>query len=564
VTNASRTEEPAGGLVVLDEPAGPHPERTGTRPEPATARTRAPAPVHRRAPEPPASPAPAAPAAGAGWGLPLAVVVVGMFMSVLDTSIVNVAIPAMQKEYGASLEDIEWVATAYTLCLGIIVPTSAYLGERLGLRRLYLISLIGFSIFSGLCGIAGDLPSMIAFRVLQALPAGVIPVTCMTILYRMVPPAKLGIAMGMYGLGIVVAPGVGPTLGGYLVEYVNWRLIFFINVPVGVLGAIAAMAVLPRFPGAPGRRFDVLGFLCIAAGLFAVLLAVSEGQDWGWTSYPVLMLLAGSVSLLALFAVIELHVEQPLLDVRALRHWPFLNSLFLISILFVGLFAGFFYVPVFLQQGLGLTAWHTGLVVLPQAVVTVVMMPVAGRIYDRFGGRWPAVVGLTLNGVGTLLLTGLNADLPRPELAGWMMIRSAGIGLAMMPIMTSGISSLPPSVIGAGSTFNTLFQRVASALGLAALTAMATNQQAQQLAERSALPHGTGANAAPRILAMSHQGPAGLIPLWRQLHLEVQAQAYANIFLITGAAALVGAVSALWLRHGRPAGGGGAEPVEAG
>ena len=557
---------------VLDEPVGPPkrpiepgrgPVRPSSRPKPTATGNTGGGGTGGTTRSGPARPGPAA---EVRWGLPLAVVVVGMFMSVLDTSIVNVAIPSMQKEYGASLTDIEWVATAYTLCLGVIVPTSAWLGERLGLRRVYLISLLGFSAFSALCGMAGDLNSMIFFRILQAIPAGVIPVTCMTILYRMVPPNKLGIAMGMYGLGIVVAPGVGPTLGGYLVEYVNWRLIFYINVPIGVLGAIAALAVLPAFPSTGSRRFDLLGFSCISTGLFALLLAVSEGQDWGWTSYSILLLLAGGINLLVLFVIVELQRDQPLLDVRALTHWPFVNSLVLISILFVGLFAGFFYVPVFLQQGLGITAWHAGLVMLPAAVATVVVMPIAGRIYDRFGARWPAAIGLALDGVGTLLLTGLTADTPRPELAAWMVVRSAGIGLAMMPIMTSGLSSLPPTMTGSGSAFNTLFQRVASALGLAALTALATTQTAQITADRAALISGQGADADQRILAMQEHGPAGLIPLWHQLGLQVQAEVDADVFLLAGAAALVGVVFALFLRHGRPtaATGASAEPVELG
>ncbi|MDT7660098.1 MAG: hypothetical protein QOF38_4813, partial [Pseudonocardiales bacterium] len=152
-------------------------------------------------------------------------------MSVLDTSIVNVAIPVMQGQFGASPDNIQWIATAYTLCLGVVVPASAWLGERLGLRRTYVLALVLFSAFSALCGTATDLNIMIFYRILQAIPGGVIPVTCLTILYRMVPPAKLGAAMGLYGLGIVFAPGVGPTLGGYLVEYVDWRLIFYINVP---------------------------------------------------------------------------------------------------------------------------------------------------------------------------------------------------------------------------------------------------------------------------------------------------------------------------------------------
>jgi EmrB/QacA subfamily drug resistance transporter len=486
------------------------------------------------------------------WGLPLAVVVIGMFMSVLDTSIVNVAIPTMQTEFGVTTDDIEWITTAYTLCLGVVVPTSAWLGERLGLRRMYLISLLSFAAFSALCGMATDLNQMIAFRILQAIPGGMIPVTCLTILYRMVPREKLGAAMGLYGFGIVVAPGIGPTLGGYLVEYVDWRLIFYINVPVAIVGAVAAMAVLPAFAGGKGRRFDLPGFICIGAGLFSFLLAMSEGQTWGWTSYPVLILLAVGINLLLLFAAIELSVPQPLLDVRVFTSWPFVNSLLLIGINSVGLFAVLFYVPLFLQQAQGLTPWHTGLTVLPQAIVMAAIMPFAGRIYDRFGARWPAVIGLALSGVGTLLLSNINIDMTRGELIVWMAIRAAGLGLCMMPIMTVGLSSLSGSRTSSGSAFNNLTQRVTSALGLALLTGIATSQQAQFMADRSGLLNPTGADANPELAQMVAKGPAGMLPLWQQLTVEVQAQAYSNVFMITAFITLLGVALAFCLRNGRP------------
>ena len=498
------------------------------------------------------------------WGLPLTVVVIGMFMSVLDTSIVNVAIPTIQKQFSVTTDQIQWISTAYTLCLGVIVPTSAWLGERLGLKRMYIGSLLLFSAASALCGMAGDLNSMIVFRILQAIPGGMLPVTCLTILYRMVPKDKLGAAMGLYGLGIVVAPGVGPTLGGYLVEYVDWRLIFYINVPIGIIGSFLALLVLPKFAGGKGHRFDVPGFACIALGLFALLLALSEGQTWGWTSYPVLILAAASVNLLVLFVIIELQVKDPLLNVRVFAYWPFVNSLLLISIMSIGLFAVLFYVPLFLQEGQNLTPMNTGLTVLPQALVMAVMMPLAGRIYDRIGPRWPAVIGLALTGVGTLLLTGINYDMTRPELIVWMMIRAAGLGLGMMPIMTGGISALPPSVVSSGSAFNTLTQRVTAALGLAVLTALATTQQAQFMADRSALLQSSGANLDPRIAAMEQHGQAGLLPLWQQLHVEVEAQAYSNVFLVAGICTLVGVGLAFFLRNGKAPSTGDTEPVEVG
>lgn len=207
------------------------------------------------------------------WLPAVLVLVVGNFMAVLDVTIVNVAVPSIQKDFGGSLDDVLWIATAYTLMLGLVVPVSGWMGERLGLTLVYVLSLAGFAVGSALCGVAGNLDTLIAFRVLQAIPGGVMPVVAMTLVYRIVPRDKLGVAMGIFGLGVVFAPAAGPVLGGYLVQYVDWRLVFLINVPIGVLGALAAQWILPKLPGRPGRRFDLPGFLCIGPGLFAILLA---------------------------------------------------------------------------------------------------------------------------------------------------------------------------------------------------------------------------------------------------------------------------------------------------
>src|SRR5690349_14309088 len=221
------------------------------------------------------------------WGLPLLVLISGMFMAVLDTSIVNVAIATIEADFGATTDEVAWIVTAFTLTLGVVVPLSAWLAERFGPARVYSIALLGFGVTSALCGLAWNLDSLIAFRILQAIPGGLLPPLSMAMLYRIVPPPKIGQAMGMYGLGIIVAPAIGPTLGGYLVEYVDWRLIFFINVPVGIVAAMAAISILPKFPATGRPKFDIWGFITVATGLFSLLLALSEGESWGWTSFPV-------------------------------------------------------------------------------------------------------------------------------------------------------------------------------------------------------------------------------------------------------------------------------------
>ncbi len=518
---------------------------------------------------PPAAPAP--PAAAAKWGLPLAVLIAGMFMSVLDVSIVNVAVPAIQKDFGATTDEIQWVATAYSLALGVVVPVSAWLGERFGLARLYVMSLLAFGAGSALCGLAWNLDSLVVFRILQAIPGGVLPVISLSMLYRIVPREKIGAAMGMYGLGIVFAPAVGPTLGGYLVEYVDWRLIFFINVPIGILGALAAVAWLPRF--APGRagRFDLPGFLAIAVALFSLLLALSEGQDWGWTSYPILILFTIGVLSMALFVVIELEVDEPLLDVRVFRSWPFTNSLLLISVLSVGLFGVLFYVPLFLQQAQGLGAFDSGLLLLPQALVMGVLMPVAGRLYDRFGPRYPALVGLSIVAFGTYLMSDLSLDTSHSTLIWLLMFRASGLGLAMMPIMTGGISSLPPSQVSRGSAFNNVVQRTSAAMGLAALTAVLTTHQSQAFADRSGLMSPTtfgtadpgGAGAAAAAGAGSGSGSGSMLrmyEMYQQAQSQVFVSALDDLLLITAVTTLLGVVLALFLRSG-PAPAPTAEPA---
>jgi EmrB/QacA subfamily drug resistance transporter len=501
---------------------------------------------------PPGDPVPPAPPA-TGWGLPLAVLITGMFMSVLDLSIVNVAIPSIRRDLGASIESVQWISTAYSLTEGVMVPASAWLGARFGLKRLYVALIVLFTIASLMCALSTGLGGLIAFRILQAIPGGVLPVTCMTILFRIVPPQKLGAAMGMYGLGIVVAPGIGPTLGGYLVEHTNWRVIFLINVPVGILGAIAAAIWLTKFPAEKSKPFDFVGFLCIATSLFSLLLALEEGDNWGWTDYRTVMLFLAAAVFMALFIVVELHVEHPVLDVRVFKHWPYVNSLLLISAMSIGLFAVLFYVPSFLQDAQGWTPLNTGLTLLPQAIAMMVLMPFAGLLYDKIGARWPAVVGLALVGTGILLLSRINVDITRGELILGMVVMATGMALGMMPIMTGGLSVLPPEVSDSGSAFNTLTQRVSSALGLAMMTAMVQDNSAQFLSDRSTLLE-TGSNT--QLTELQQQGLTGVFPLYQEVAGQVQAAAYSSGFFLAGSATLVGVFLALFLKSGKPAGGG--------
>jgi EmrB/QacA subfamily drug resistance transporter len=476
--------------------------------------------------------------------LPVLVLVVGNFMAVLDVTIVNVAVPAIQKDFGGSLDDVLWIATAYTLMLGVVVPVSSWLGERFGLARVYVWSLAGFAVGSALCGLAGNLGTLIVFRVLQAIPGGIMPVVAMTLLYRIVPRQKLGTAMGIFGLGIIFAPAAGPVLGGYFVQYLDWRLVFYVNVPVGLLGAVAAVLILPKLSGRRGRSFDVPGFLCIAGGLFAVLLAASEGSDWGWDGYRIRMLLVGGVLGLALFVVVELHVAQPLLDIRVFKVWPFTSSLLMLSALQMNLLGISFFVPVFLQQGQQKQAFDAGILMLPSAILTGLLMPMVGKLYDKIGPRWLGVFGLSICAYGTYLMSAITPEMTRTDIIFWTSVRGIGLGLSIMPIMTAGLAALPAAQTNEGSALNNVARQTAGALGLAVLSAISTSQQAQLLADRGTLmPAGTlaGDLSTPGVFAR-------LYGRYEYLSSQVLATSYANLFLVIAAVTGAGVLLAIFMR----------------
>jgi EmrB/QacA subfamily drug resistance transporter len=388
---------------------------------------------------------------------------------------------------------------------------------------------------------------LVIFRIVQAIPGGILPVITLSILYRIVPRDQLGAAMGLYGLGAVFAPAIGPALGGYLVEYVDWRLIFFINVPIGIVGAMAAALVLPRSSRVAGRRFDVLGFVTVASGLFALLLAMSEGKSWGWDSYQVLGLITFGVLSLALFVVIELEVADPLLDIRIFRYWAFTHSLLLISMLMVVMFGAMLYTTLFLQQALGLGALDAGLTILPQAVVMGALMPIAGRIYDRIGPRWPAVVGLTIVAGSTYLLHTLTLDTSREQVMWMLVLQGAGLGMAMMPIFTGGIAVIPMTHVNTASALNNVVQRVSQSFGVAVLTAILTTQQAQQMAGRAAL---LPAGSATPDLGPGAPDWMGSYATYQLTQLQVFVGAIDDLFLIGAALAALAALGGLLLRSG--------------
>src|ERR1700704_85797 len=282
------------------------------------------------------------------------VVIFGIFMSVLDSTIVNIAIPRLQSVFGASLSSVQWVLTGYTLAQGVATPLTAFLSDRFGIKRFYVIALVAFTVGSALCGFALSLPMLIVFRILQGVGGAALSPLAITLLYREFPPEERGMAMGLLGVPILLAPALGPTLGGYIITFASWQLIFYINLPIGILGIILGILFLHESERSRRTRFDLAGFLLSTIGLALLLYGLSDASTDGWGSSKVLGCLIGGVLLLTIFVFVELdlakHEKQPLLDLRVFNSRIFSTSMFASLLVIFALYGGLFLVPVYLQE----------------------------------------------------------------------------------------------------------------------------------------------------------------------------------------------------------------------
>ncbi|MET3289901.1 DHA2 family efflux MFS transporter permease subunit [Brevibacillus fluminis] len=405
------------------------------------------------------------------------IIVMGTFMALLDSSILNVALPKLMVLFSVDTKQIEWVLTAYMLVSGAIIPITSYLGDRFGYRTTYVWAMASFTVGSLLCGLAWNNPSLIVFRVIQGIGGGLIMPVGMAMMFRFIPKEKMGAAMGLFGLSMAVAPSIGPTLGGLIVEHYSWRWLFMINVPIGIISVFLTHFVLPETPTRKMGKFDLWGFLLGSGSAFLFLLALAEGESWGWTSYEIVMLLFSATIALALLIIVELNHPEPLLDMRIFLHKEFSYSVLLGCGLFISMIAAVILLPIYLQSLRGYSAIQTGLVMMPQALAMGFSMALSGRLFDKVGARPLILIGIPLILFSTYQLHTLSTDTPDSLISFYMVIRGLGMGLSFMPINTAGVAAVPPMKAGAASTMSTLVRNVAGSIGIALTTVLLENRQ---------------------------------------------------------------------------------------
>src|SRR5579875_148737 len=408
------------------------------------------------------------------------VVIFGAFMSILDQTIVNIAIPRLQNAFGADLDSVQWVLTAYILTQGVVTPTTAFFADRLGTKRFYMLALAIFTAGSALCGLAWSLPVLIIFRVAQGIGGAALFPLAITLLYREFPPHQRGLASGVLGIAALLAPAVGPTLGGYFVTYVAWQLIFFVNVPIGIIGILLAALLLREVRTETRTPFDVLGFVLVSTGLAAVLYALSDASIDGWASGKVLGFLLGGLFLLGCFVFVEIdrsrREKQPLLDLRLFANGPFLSSNIVNVLITFAFFGGIFLFPIYLQNLRGLNAFSAGLLLLPQAFASLITALIAGRVVDRFGVRVVVIPGLIFLAFATWQLSSLTLSTPYGWLQVLFVIRGLGLGVVIQPLSVSAVSDLHPRKFTHSSTLYTVMRFVSTSLGIAVLATLVQTQ----------------------------------------------------------------------------------------
>ena len=503
------------------------------------------------------------------------VIIFGIFMSVLDITIVNIAIPRLQADFGAPLYDVQWVATGYTLAQGVVTPLTPFLSGLLGLKRFYLVLLALFTIGSALCGLAWSLPVLIAFRILQgAGGASLLPMSY-TLLYREFPPQERGTAVGALGIPILLAPALGPTLGGYIVTSVGWPLIFYINVPIGIVGFVMGFFLLREFRPGANSHFDLPGFVFSAAGTSAILYAFSDVSTDGWGSTKVLSFLAAGILCLAIFVVVEMVTaslgREPLLDIRLFTNAPFSVGNMAYILVAFALFGGLFLVPVYLQNLRGLTAYEAGILLLPQAFGSIISVVVGGRLIDRIGVKLVVIPGLLFLSFALWRLSFVSLYTPFLQLQLLLFLNGLGIGLSVQPMTVALLSDIKPRDLPQATSLNSVIRNITSSVGVAFLASLVqtqTNIHYGHLAELVTASSPTGALLQQQITFFMARGApspqaataAAIEQLIQLLQQQANMLAINDAFLLSMAATIMAMVM-VFLIPLRPRPKGTAKPV---
>jgi EmrB/QacA subfamily drug resistance transporter len=509
------------------------------------------------------------------WAV-LAVLCLGLFMILLDGTIVNIAIPHIQSYYDTTYSNIEWVMNAYILAFAVLLVPMGRFGDLWGRRKLFLAGMVLFTLGSLACGLAPSIYLLIAFRVVQGIGGAAMMPSTLSIIATVFAPEKRGAAMGVWGGVSGVASGLGPVLGGIIIQYVtwptvdgSWRWIFLVNIPVGIVGVLLTLRIVPesRNPTAV-ESLDLPGVGLLSAALFCLTFALIEGQNYGWSSGTILGLFAGAAVAFVAFYLWEHRVKQPLIDFSLFRSLNFSAGNATGLLLSAAMMGAFFTIPIFLQSVLGFSAIKAGLVMAPMSVIIIFAAPIAGMLSDRLGSKWIVAVGMFLLAFGLAWMAGLVPGVekidPRTTSGSLLvpfLISGIGIGFAVAPVTSAVMATAPKDRVGNASGVLSTMRQVGSLLGIAVLGAVLQNQVTANITEGVQAISQIPEALKQKIIAAASSGgmqmgaPTGSsdLPAVAQQMMATMfkgwfTDAIATSFIVAVAFAVVGGLCALLLR----------------
>ena len=400
-------------------------------------------------------------------------VITAALLELIDTTIVNVALPNIMGNLGATLEDANWIVTGYAVANVIILPMSGWLGDRFGRKNYFLASILIFTIASFLCGNAGSLSELIAFRLLQGLAGGGLISTGQAILLETWPPSEVGMATALFGLGAVVGPTVGPTIGGFITDNLSWQWIFYVNIPVGAIAAFCVSTFVRESPRyGQGKKIDWWGIFFLAVGVGALQVVLEKGEDKDWTqTWWITALIWTTIISAICFVWRETSIDYPVVNFKILRHRSFFIGIFTSFVLGVALYGSTFIFPVFCQNLLGFTAQQTGLILFPGGLATIMCMPFVGNMLKKgIPAQFLSAGGFVLFFIFCWMLSGSTLESGTQDFFWPLIVRGVGMAILFVPLTTLAIADLKGPEIGQGTGLNNMMRQLGGSFGIAIMT----------------------------------------------------------------------------------------------
>jgi len=406
----------------------------------------------------------------------LAAVAVGLFMIMLDNTVVNVALPSIREDFGISISQLEWVFNGYALTFGVLLLTGGKLADMLGRRRIFMTGLVIFTISSFFCGFAGSEHVLIGARVVQGAGAALMNPATLSIIAATFPPRQRGMAIGIWAGISALALAIGPLVGGVITEHISWSWVFYINVPIGILGLIAARVFIDESRDTSEQRLDLAGLATSALALFALTYALIKSNDEGWGDPLVLGLFAVSAIFFVLFAVVETRQRLPMLDLQLFRNASFSSANAVMLLIGLAMFGMFFFVSIYVQNILGYSPVQAGATFLPMTVLIILVAPNAGRLADKLGPRSMMVPGLALLTLSLIAFSFQDESSTFWTLLPALLLGGFGMAMAMAPTTSAALHAVPVDKAGVGSAVINSMRQVGGAVGLAVLGAIIATQ----------------------------------------------------------------------------------------